>query len=306
MNDVSRFAPDRTLVIRNPVAGRFLSRWRARRLERLLRQQGYDIARTEAPGHATALARDHAARHPEGALVVIGGDGTLLEVLRELPHRVPLALYPVGTVNLLALALGIPVRIREWLRMLQQGAVAEIWGATANDVPFASVVSSGLDAQAVATVNPWLKRLAQEFAYAVSALIGYFRYRNPHWRIRLDGDPVQEPVLGVVMGLVPYFGGPNVNFPDTDPRERSLTVCLLGGTKRCRYWKYTWGMLTGTLAQMQGTVYRKVTSVTIESDPPIAVEADGEFIGNTPVDIRVDEQPRRVLVPESMTRLQQE
>src|SRR5260370_22033423 len=71
-----------------------------------------DLAETTGPGHATEIAL-RAAFEGRGLVIACGGDGTLNEVINGLAanqngHRVPLALLPGGTANILAKELDLP------------------------------------------------------------------------------------------------------------------------------------------------------------------------------------------------------
>lgn len=290
------FTPENTIVIRNPVSGRFFSRRRAAKLEAILEERGYTVVHTQQPRHATEIAQRF-VDNQQGAVVLIGGDGTVMEAVQKLPHQTPIAVFPTGTVNLLARALAIPRNIDDWLQLFESGRLRPAYGATCNGKAFLSVASTGLTARAVEHVNPRWKKFLQEFAYGIAAFVQFFKYKNPAWKISLDGEAEDMAVQGVVMGLGPHYGGPKLIFPDADPHEAKLEVCLLAGTHKWILWKYVWGMLTGKLPWMQGPVYRKVSSLRVEAEPPMSVELDGDFFGTTPIDIRVDAEPRRYLAP---------
>ena len=71
----------------------------------------YEVAVTNAPGHATELARGVSIDEFDG-VVAIGGDGTCFEVLNGLikgTHqcRVPLGIVPFGTGNAFAREFGL-------------------------------------------------------------------------------------------------------------------------------------------------------------------------------------------------------
>src|SRR3954471_22715046 len=90
-----KFAPrkiERILMIVNP-ASRRGDRIRRRALKAFA-DAGVecDVVQTEAPGHATTLAKTHA--HKYDAVFTLGGDGTLMEVLGALAHQGP----PIGVL----------------------------------------------------------------------------------------------------------------------------------------------------------------------------------------------------------------
>lgn len=291
------FNPSQTVVIRNPVSGRFWTRRQAQLCEQRLAWMGYKIAHTRYPGHATTIAADFIANHPGAAVIVIGGDGTVQEVIQQLPLTTPLAVFPTGTVNLLASALNVPKKLSEWLLLLQKGHLRPVFGATCNGRRFTSVASAGLTGQTVKNVNPWLKKRIQEFAYGIAAFIGFFLYRNPKWQIQLDGQFITEPLQGIILGKGPHYGGTRIIFPKANMAIPQLDICLLAGKSKWLLWKYVWGMLSGSLPRMGGAIYRQARVVHIASDPPIDVELDGDYFATTPVQITVDTAPRYILAP---------
>src|SRR6516162_4999272 len=86
-----------------------------------------ELAETTGPGHATEIAQQ-AAREGRQLVITCGGDGTLNEVVNGLAahqngHRVPLALLPGGTANILAKELDLPWDIPRAAERLVNGEV---------------------------------------------------------------------------------------------------------------------------------------------------------------------------------------
>jgi len=293
------FDPETTLVIRNPVSGRPRSRRRADRLEALLAGRGYRVRHTEGPGAASRMAQSFGEERLDAALIVVGGDGSLFDAIRALPARVPLAFFPTGTVNLLARSLEIPRDSDPWLRMLDREEFRDAYFSRCNGRPFACVGSVGLDAETIQRTDQRFKLSFQEIAIGAKAFQLYWTHRVPEYRVSLDGARVDLPLVGVIFGAQPYYGGPNRIFPEANHEQRDLDVLLLTGRRRRVLWKYAAGMLTGRLPRWRGVVYRKVTTLRIETDPPMPVELDGDYYAETPVEIEVEKHPRRVLAPES-------
>lgn len=289
------FAPGSTLVLRNPASGRPGSRRRADALERELVLRGHTVTHTPGPRTAGQLARRFCEGRPDAALLVLGGDGTVFEALEALPPHVPLGVFPTGSVNLLARAHGVPSDPSRWLDSLEREHLRAHYFARCNGRPFTSVGSAGLDAEAVAHLDPRLKRALHEVAYALQALRLYPTHRIPRFRIAVDGREVATRVVGLLFGTVPYYGGPHRILPEAEPGKRGLEVALLGGSHRRAFWRYAAGLVTGALPRQRGVEYRRATRLAIEADPPIAVQLDGEPFGTTPVDVEVEREPRRVL-----------
>ncbi len=118
------------VIIYNPASGR-------RRHERLQDIEGAThvlkdagiiaeaIATTHA-GSATEIARK-AVRDGRQLVIVCGGDGTINEAVNGLAgSRVPMAVLPAGTANILAKELGIPWNIPAAARLIARGKLARV------------------------------------------------------------------------------------------------------------------------------------------------------------------------------------
>src|SRR5687768_12984652 len=88
--------------------------------------EGYELEwiTTQSPGDATEAAREWR----NGLLIVVGGDGTISEVVNGLgqagfPEGVTLAILPAGTGNDLAATLAIPDDPDEAAAVLHQNRV---------------------------------------------------------------------------------------------------------------------------------------------------------------------------------------
>ena len=107
-------------LIVNPAAagGRLGKRWSG--VAARLRQLGLDapVSLTTAPGHASDLAADAAARGA-GVVVAVGGDGTVSEVLEGIHgSSVALGILPLGTGNDAARTLAVPSGLEAAVRVL--------------------------------------------------------------------------------------------------------------------------------------------------------------------------------------------
>ena len=116
--------------------------------------RGATVRLTSGPGDAEFLARD-AARQGFRTVVAAGGDGTVNEVLRGIvgtPAR--LGVLPVGTVNVFARELGLPLDWEEaWARILKgRERTVDVGGA--NDSPFIQLAGVGFVAPVCGTGYP--------------------------------------------------------------------------------------------------------------------------------------------------------
>src|SRR5580658_7675493 len=149
-----------------------------------------DLAETTKAGDATEIAQ-RANEEKRQLVIACGGDGTLNEVVNGLAnyangHRVPLALLPGGTANILAKELDLPWDIPRAARRLVNGEIREIalGLATPLEQPdrkryFLSVSGAGPDGMIVYSVDLGLKARVGILAYWWQGAREVLRYTFP-------------------------------------------------------------------------------------------------------------------------------
>src|ERR1700719_1491496 len=223
------------LLIHNPNAGGG-GKGRRRTLDaarHIFAARGIDseLAETTGPGHATEIAH-RAATERRGLVIACGGDGTLNEVVNGLAahkngHRVPLALLPGGTANILAKELNLPWDIPGAAKKLLHGEVRDIALGLATPVNepekkrwFLSVAGAGPDGMIVYAVDLDLKARVGILAYWWQGTREVFRYKFPHFRV-VTGDQRIDATL-VVVGRTKNYGGPFKITTDADLFENKF------------------------------------------------------------------------------------
>src|SRR4051812_39526150 len=153
------------LVILNPAAR---STRAAGQRERIAALPGEpDVVLTSEAGEARMLASGAAALGYDTG-VAAGGGGTSNEnVNRVVGTDVMLGVLPVGTMNVFALELGVPSKVREAWAIIQRGEAREIDLACANQHYFVQLAGVGLDAQVVKETSLAMKRNLGPLSYVV-------------------------------------------------------------------------------------------------------------------------------------------
>src|SRR5262245_3060184 len=153
-----------------------------------------ELAETSGPGDATEIAL-RAGREGRQLVIACGGDGTLNEVVNGLARqqngdRVPLALLPGGTANVLAKELSLPWDIPRAAERLIVRTVREIalGLATPLDDPararyFLSVAGAGPDGRITCAVDLELKARMGIFAYWWQGAMEVLQYKFPRFRV---------------------------------------------------------------------------------------------------------------------------
>jgi YegS/Rv2252/BmrU family lipid kinase len=295
----------RACIIFNPTA----KGDRARQFRRHLDSLGSECALkpTTASGAARTLAGE-AAREDFDVVVAAGGDGTVNEVLNGIGDdptnfsRVSLGVLPLGTVNVFARDLGLPLDWRRAWETIRKGRVSEIdlpqVEFTVNGAPqrryFAQLAGAGLDAHAVELVNWNLKKKIGFFAYVVAGLKAL---RAAQSRISTDG--VLNPATGeqVLVGNGRLYGGPFVVFPEAKLTDGLLDVCVFPRMTWGTLFACMWGLLAGRLHKSGGARHFQAESFALTAPTRTLLELDGELVGELPARFSVRRRLLRVIVP---------
>jgi diacylglycerol kinase (ATP) len=283
---------NRICIIANPAARGV--RARLERLQRLTRN--VVIRMTRGPGDAEAQA-ERAVDQGYGTLVAAGGDGTINEVVNGIGTApVVLGILPMGTVNVLAMELGIPFDLVSAWKVIRAGKVRLIDEATANGHIFVQMAGIGLDAQIVQRNNRQIKQVLGPLSYLLTATQVAVE-RPPRLRVIREG---YNPVEGsfVLVGNGRFYGGPFPLFREADMQDGLLDVYVFKYMNYLHLMRYFRGMLFGSLASFSDVTHFKAKKLRVEANRHVPLEADGELAGHSPVEFTVKRRKLRVLVPE--------
>ena len=295
----------RTCVIFNPAARGN----KARRFRHQLDAIGSQCAlkATTAPGDARRLAAE-AVGEEFDLIVAAGGDGTVNEVLNGLGDapdgfsRARFGVLPLGTVNVFARELGIPLRIERAWGVLQRGREARI------DLPraefsangarqrqyFAQLAGAGMDARAIELVDWGLKKKIGPLAYFIAGLKA-LREQKPKIIVHAEGREVRGEL--VLIGNGRFYAGSFGVFPAADLRDGLLEVCVF---PRINWWT-TFRCVPSLLTRrrLPKTAVQRVRAAAFEltSESAAAFELDGEWAGRLPATFSVEREKLRVMVP---------
>ncbi len=287
----------RALVVVNPIAGRGAAQRCLPRLEKGLRDSGLEptVAATAAPGDAEAMARDLAPDHD--LVVVVGGDGTLNEVLNGLGADRPLALFPVGTGNVVAKELRLPRRIGAFCRMIAGGRERVLDVGSASGRRFLAFVGAGFDALVAARMAQRRTGAIRMADYVGLVLSSLATYDFPRITVTVDGAaPVASRGFALVSNVRSY-GGPFVITPAAKYDDGQLDVCVLPRASRARYAWTMLGLIARLPAALVGARHLRGRRVRLEADREVHYQVDGDPAGTLPVEIQLLERKARLVVP---------
>ncbi|CCQ74665.1 diacylglycerol kinase family protein [Magnetospira sp. QH-2] len=286
----------RILVIHNPIAGKRHGGLFQRVIDKL-RDFGcmLTIRDTTRRGDAETFASEASADQFD-ALVAAGGDGTINEVINGLDDfRLPLAIVPLGTTNVLAREIGLAVQADAIARTIAEGNPTPIHVGLANDRRFIQMAGIGFDAQVVAQVNPSIKKLIGKGAYVVETFAQLVKYSFPRYRLTLDGKP--EEAASAVISNGRYYGGKFVCTPDARLENGDFQVCLFRNSGRWNTLRYAWGLVTGRLGGYRDVVIMTAREITVEGPVGDPVQGDGDVLGHLPITLSLEPRRLTLLTP---------
>lgn len=285
----------RALVVANPVAGRGRARLRAEALVLGLEQRGVDteLFLTCARGDAAARVREADA---VDLVVSVGGDGTLGEVLANLRPSVPVAVHPVGTANVLARDLCLPRNVAGTLAAIERGRTTEIDTARVNGRTSFLVVGVGIDGAIVRDVEERRRGPITKLFYLRSVLRALRGNRPARLTVVADGERLPGTYGWVLVSNIVGYGGVLRLSPERRLADGLFEVFPFPlGTRRALV---GYGM-AGLLRRLPGRCCKMVRAahVRIEAESPTPYEVDGDYGGETPVELEVTPARHRLIVP---------
>jgi diacylglycerol kinase (ATP) len=247
-----------------------------------------EVLNTERPDHATELA----AAAGDRLVIAAGGDGTVNEVLNGLSAGATLGILPLGTANVLARELGLPLEPEGACGRILTGSASRMDVGVATDDDgtgrrFACMAGIGFDADVVREVGPRLKRYLRSLAFPLVALKVFLRGDRPQLHIR-DGDTTHVVQYAVVANGQ-YYGGDFETAEDASLVSGELQVVLVEKVGRLM----RPDVLAHILAKkpLDRTMKSLATRGVVAESPAggrVPVQIDGEVWGRLPMSFRIE------------------
>ena len=251
---------------------------------------------TSAAGEAGSLAQE-AVRQGADLVLVLGGDGTVNEVVQGLAHsNVPLGVLPGGTANVLAMELGLGSRSETAARALinfkpRSVALGRITGSFGSRY-FLLMAGAGLDANIVYEVSAGLKNAAGKLAYWAAGLARFFQ-RVEQLDVRIDGQIHQCGFA--LISRVRNYGGDLEIASGASLHDDDFEVVLFEGSNPLRYAWYMLNVAARRVQRIRGVRVLRAHEVEILTATPVQI--DGEYLGRQAVSIEIVPGALQLLLP---------
>jgi YegS/Rv2252/BmrU family lipid kinase len=257
---------------------------------------------TEYEGHATLLAKEICNKDdPDICLVVVGGDGTMNEVINGMEHfgRVRFAMLPAGSGNDFARGLGISRNARENIERILKGYKKGIscyrevdlgkvtWDNGAHSKLFG--ISSGVGMDAIVckkALHSGLKTFLNKIhlgklTYVLLTIQTLFFMDTGELTAEFDGEKktFRKLIYMAAMNLRAEGGGVPMA-PKATPYDGTLSVCSASGIPKWRTFFCLPLLLLAKHERLKGFQLNDCKSVKIHISKPFVLHADGEYCGD--------------------------
>ncbi len=253
---------------------------------------------TEYPEHATELVCQ-AVQSGCRKIVVIGGDGTIFEVVNGLISsdallEVVLGIVPIGTGVDLRRTLGFS---RDWkeacdrilkgqTKTLDLGKILCRREGRTLSYCFTNAAGIGFNVTVAWIANKYFKRFAHRLGplkgtlpYIMGLLFTLFTYRGRLVTIEFDGQRRTLKINSVILANGRFFAGGILIAPDASPDDRKLDLIIAEDIGRLEMLYSAPRVLKGTHLSHPKVFTQQVRAVRVESEHPLLFQADGEIKG---------------------------
>ncbi len=269
---------------------------------RRLRAAGHRVwpRLSRAPGEAIRLAAGAAASRCDLVLAA-GGDGTINEVVNGIAASAwqpRLGVVPVGTANDFAGGLGIPHSVADAVEVALRGRPIVVDAARVNERYFVNVSTGGFGAEATEAAAPDTKRKLGPLAYLVLGAKQFVGMKKRRARFEVDGAVLHEgEFLVFAVGNARRTGGGTLLTPLARYGDGKLDVVIVPGLSRLDFLALMPDLRAGTHLESPDVLYVQATTLRVESERSLRVNADGEPLRGRSFRYDISPRPLSVMAP---------
>ena len=256
-------------------------------------------------------------------ILLFGGDGTIHRHLAQLVKLgLPVLVVPAGSGNDFASSLGLR-RVRDSLgawgkfcesssnfRPIDLGVISP--RVQPGDAPsiegaryFCCVAGVGLDGEVARRANQLPRWLRGNGGYLLSVAPTILTFApfpmkvltpdegpNGNWSMRSN-----QPTLLAVFANTPFYGGGMKVAPEAKMDDGLLDICIVGGVKPFRLLRLFPAVYSGRHLKIREVQYFHSSRARVETEHPMDVYADGEYVCRTPIEVGVELAALKVIAP---------
>ena len=279
------------------------------------------VEKFRSAGNSEWTSGTSAPSRDADVVVLFGGDGT---VHRHLPQLVKLALpalvVPCGSGNDFARALNLRSvgdSLAAWrqfatgannVRAIDLGIIRELGEGKsfAGGAPtphslvqhyFCCVAGAGIDTEIARRCNALPKWLRAHGGYALCAPWEFLRFAPIPMKVSLDNQNASaRPTILVAFANASAYGGGMRIAPQAQLDDGKLDVCVVGAMSRLKLFCLFPTVYFGRHLGFREVEYAQAETSRLETEHPLDIYADGEYVCKTPVEFSVAGNALKVIV----------
>lgn len=237
-------------------------------------------------------------------IMAVGGDGsahyTVNAIMQQtiVPTKdITFSLLPLGTGNDWIKTHQIPKKWDAWLESFKQGNarwqnIGEVHCQRNNQqhkAYFFNVAGLAYDGFVVKYAEGKQSILPGKLYYFWLSLSCLFRYTTQKATLRFDDKQVQQRFYTINIGVCKYSGGGMMLVPHAQPNGDDFALTYVGHLSRINVILNSFRFYKGRIAAFKKATLSLAKNIEIKenNNSPLVIEADGEYLGQTPVSIQL-------------------
>jgi len=263
-------------------------------IEAVFSEWTLDIRVTEYDKHAEKIARE-LCNDVCDAVLVCGGDGSLNQAANGIfssnNPKTPMAIWPSGTGNDFVKTLEVPRSFQELRANIEQGNFVAVdfpcmeWDGKKR--AFLNVTDLGLGGCVAFDMTRSKRRLGSFLTYQWLIVKNLLRFKKRAIRFDLDGNNFEARAMNFVVANAKYFGSGLGISPESLVADGQLEVIVIGDLNIFEYLYFVPKVRKCKKLSYRKIQYYSAKKISIETEVPMPIDMDGEFVGFSPMIISV-------------------
>lgn len=290
----------RAFVVLNPVAGRSDPEHLEELLEPYTAHEGWEIHHTAADEDIGQVVRD-ALEQSFDLFIAAGGDGTISGIIDGLAETaVPLGILPIGTGNALARELDIPLDPEDALALITgDHTITQIDAIRVDARYFILGVGVGISSLTMRDTERAQKRQLGRLAYFWTGFKKLFGFQPQHFTLEIDGRHREIQASEITVTNIRAIGGSAFQWgPEIRLTDGQVNVCIVRAKSILDYLRIALELVLSQRGWDPNVrCIRARDRIRIDADRRLPIQADGDFIGQSPVEMEVVASAVPIIVP---------
>ena len=241
------------------------------------------------------------------AALILGGDGTVHRYLKQLHEwQIPFLHVPIGSGNDFASSLGIKnpkAALQIWRRFVERrDNVRRIDLGTVHCPPstdhlFCNVAYFGIDSDVTRRANLMSPFWRANGGYILSLFPALLNYKAPKVTLTMDGESIERDVFIAVAANGTRYGRGLRIAPKAEMTDGMLDLCLVRDLPRLKVATLFPTAYFGQHLRVDEVEYFRFRKLCVQTEEPIDVYGDGEYVCGSPMEIGVTPGGLQVISP---------